>query len=88
MPNVQRPVCEYKVTGVSVQKGMQGNQITSLKLVGQDKKEIKAFFNGTDSGLTPGAELANVNLTVSKQDSVVFHILNSYSVVPPKGQAA
>lgn len=88
MPNAQRPVCEYKVTGVNVQKGMKGNPITSLKLVGRDNKEIKAFFNGTDSGLISGAELANVNLTVSKQDSVVFHILNSFSIIPPKGQAA
>lgn len=88
MPNAQRPVCEYKVTGVNVQKGMQGNPITSLKLIGRDNKEIKAFFNGTDSGLILGAELTNVSLAVSKQDSVVFHILNSYSVIPPKGQAA
>ncbi len=84
----QRPVCEYKVTGVNVQKGMQGNQITSLKLMGQDNREIKAFYNGTDAALVPGAELASVKLTVSRQDSVVFNILNCYSVIPSKGQAA
>lgn len=88
MPKAQRPACEYKVTGVNVQPGMHGNQITSLKLMGQDKKEIRAYLNGTDAALISGAELANVNLSVSRQNSVVFHILNSYSIIPSEDQAA
>ena len=88
MPTAQRPACEYKVTGVNIQPGMHGGQITSLKLMGQDQKEIRAYLNGTDANLIPGAELEKVSLTLNQQNSVVFHILNSYSVIPPETQAA
>ncbi len=88
MPSVQRPDWEYKVTGAIVQKGMHGNLITSLKLMSRDNKEIHAFYNGTDAALMTGAELFNVSLSLSKQDSVVFHILTSYMAMPPEDQAA
>ena len=88
MPTAQRPVCEYKVIDVSVQPGMHGGQITSLKLLGRDNKEIRAYFNGADPNLIPGAELTKVDLAVNRQDSVAFYVLNSYSVIPSENRAA
>ena len=38
--------------------------------------------------LLPGTELCQVNLTIQKQDSVVFYVLNAYQVMGPINQAA
>ena len=88
MPTAQRPVCEYKVIDVNVQPGMHGGQITSLKLLSRENKEIRAYFNGVDAALIPGAGLAEVNMTVNRQNSVVFYVLNSYRVIPLENRAA
>ena len=88
MPNAQRPVWEYKVISAATQPGMSGRQTTRLTLRDRSGKDIRAFFNGTDGNLAPGVELVNVKLSVKQQDSVVFHILNSYSIFPPMNRAA
>ena len=88
MPTAQRPVCEYRVTAVNIQPNMHSGQTTSLKLMGRDGKEIRAYLNGADAGLVPGAELAEVNLIQKKQDSVIFFVLKNYKLLPPAEQAA
>ena len=61
---------------------------TSLILRSQDGKEIRAYRRGMSGDLIPGAELYQVSLTMKKQDSVVFYVLEGYQVIAPTNQAA
>lgn len=88
LPSAEKLKCEYKVNSVKVQNGMNRNPTTSLVLVGQDGKAVRAFYRGTDSALVPNAELADVKLTMMQQDTVVFYVLNSYQVINTVPKAA
>ena len=87
MPAVHQPAWEYKVISVNVQNGMSG-ATTSLILRGHDGKDIRAYRRGAAPDLTPGTELCQVTLSMQKQDSVVFYVLNAYQVMGPTNQAA
>ena len=88
LPSAEKPKCEYKVNSVKVQNGMNRNPTTSLVLIGQDGKALRAFYRGTDAALVPNAELADVKLTMMQQDTVIFYVLNSYQVINTVPQAA
>ena len=87
MPSA-RTACEYTVLSAGVQPGMNRNAATSLTLRGQDGKTVRAFFRGADPGLVPGAELCDVKLSMKKQDSVVFYVLESFRIMDAMPKAA
>ena len=87
MPMAQ-PLWEYTVETVSVQTGMSQVPTTTLTLKGRDGKTLKAFARGTHEGLVPGAQLCEVMLTMKKQNSVVFYVLDSFKYVNDVPQAA
>lgn len=81
LPTAPQPVREYTVLSAKKQTGMTGNATTSLTLRREDGNTLRAFFRGTDAGLTPGAELCCVKLTMKKQDTVVFYVLEGYEIM-------
>ena len=87
MPMAQ-PLWEYTVETVSVQTGMSQVPTTTLTLKGRDGKTLKVFARGTHEGLVPGAQLCEVMLTMKKQNSVVFYVLDSFKYVNDVPQAA
>ena len=87
MPTVHQPAWEYKVMSINIQNGMSG-ATTCLTLRGRDGKDVRAYRRGMTGDLLPGTELCQVNLTIQKQDSVVFYVLNAYQVMGPTNQAA
>ena len=88
VPFPGRPVMEYRVLNAQRQQGMDGQISARLVLEGTDGKKLNAFAQGAHPALVPGAELFNVNLSMHRQDAVVFHVLNAYTVIPPNYQAA
>ena len=88
VPFPGRPAMEYRVLNAQRQQGMDGQISVRLVLEGTDGKKLNAFAQGAHPALVPGAELFNVNLSMHRQDAVVFHVLNAYTVIPPNYQAA
>ena len=79
---------EYRVLNAQRQKGMDGQISVRLVLESMEGKKLNAFAQGEHPKLAPGTELFQVNLTMHRQDSVVFHVLNSYQIIPSGSQAA
>lgn len=71
---------EYKVLNARGQNGMSGPN-TQLVLEAPDGKRVNAFARGKHPALTPGTLLAGTKLTMKKQDTVMFYILEDYRVV-------
>lgn len=88
VPFPGRPAMEYRVLNAQRQQGMDGQISIRLVLESVDGKKLNAFAQGEHPALVPGAELFNVNLSMHRQDAVVFHVLNAYTVIPPNYQAA
>ena len=88
LPTARAPKCEYTVISAKEQSGMNQNPVTSLTLRGQDGKTVPALFRGIDKALTSGAELTNVKLTMKKQNTVIFYVLEGYEVMNAKSRAA
>lgn len=88
VPFPGRPAMEYRVLNAQRQQGMDGQISIRLVLESVDGKKLNAFAQGEHPALVPGAELFNVNLSIHRQDAVVFHVLNAYTVIPPNYQAA
>ena len=70
-----------------LQKGMN-TQNTLVILTALDGKQIKAFVRGVHPALRTGARLNGTRLTVHKQDTVIFYVLEDYRIVEPQQQAA
>ena len=77
----------YIVREARVQSGMTASN-TLVLLECPDKKRVSAFVRGTHAELIPGCVLRNVKLATRKQDTVVFHVLESYEYAGQEGQAA
>lgn len=88
LPTAREPKCEYTVISAKEQSGMNQNPVMSLTLRGQDGKTIPAFFRGIDKALASGAELTNVKLTMKKQNTVIFYVLEGYEIMNTRPQAA
>lgn len=88
VPFPVRPAMEYRVLNAQRQQGMDGQISVRLVLEGVDGKKLNAFAQGEHPMLAPGTELFQVKLSTHRQDSVVFHVLNAYTVIPPNYQAA
>ena len=81
------PAYEYVVCAAKKQNGMNGvNTLVSLQSM--DGRQLSAFVRGDHPYLTPGALLSQVKLSVKKQDSVVFHIIEEYQFAQTLQQAA
>lgn len=79
LPTAQ-PAYQFKVVNARVQNGMSGSN-TQLVLETVDGKRINAFVRGAHPELTPEAKLTNVKLTMRKQDTVVFYVLEEYQML-------
>ena len=88
VPFPGRPAMEYRVLNAQRQQGMDGQVSVRLVLESAQGKKLNAFAQGEHPALAPGAELFHVNLTMHKQDTVVFHVLNAYTIIPPNDRAA
>lgn len=78
--NTSEAEYEYKVSNVRIQNGMNGDN-TQLVLEASDGKRISAFVRGAHPELTPGTLLTGTKLTLKRQDTVMFYILEDYRVV-------
>lgn len=87
LPVADGPAWEYRVLSANVQRGMN-RQTMNLELAGPDGKHIRAFLREADPALVPGAELYNVTLSMKKQDSVIFYVLDKYEVLNGTRRAA
>ena len=88
VPFPGRPAMEYRVLHAQRQQGMDGQISVRLALESAEGKKLNAFAQGEHPALVPGTELFHVNLSMHRQDSVVFHVLNAYTILPPAHQAA
>lgn len=86
-PVPAEPAWEYTVQTAKVQKGMNSTS-TSVVLENREGKRINAFARGEHSDLSAGVRLHKVKLTQRQQDTVVFHMLESYEIVESAPQAA
>lgn len=71
---------EYKVVASQPQSGMNSSN-TRLVLETPDGKRLNAFARGEHPALGVGTLLAGTKLTMKKQDSVVFYVLEDYRLV-------
>lgn len=69
----------YKVCNSKVQGGMN-SQSTHVVLEGPDGKRINAFVRGAHPELASGVTLAGVSLTMRRQDTVAFYVLEDYRI--------
>ena len=70
---------EYRVAASKVQKGM--NTVNTLvRLEAADGKQVDAFAPGEHHALTVGTLLTGVRLSVRRQDTVVFYVLEDYRI--------
>lgn len=88
VPFPARPAMEYRVLNAQRQQGMDGQISVRLVLESAEGKKLNTFVQGEHPALVPGVELFHVKLSTHRQDSVVFHVLNAYTVIPPHNQAA
>lgn len=77
----------YVVLNAKVQGGMSGSN-TLVQMETPNRKQIYAYVRGAHPELTPGTQLINVKLTTRKQDTVAFHVLESYEIYQQVQQAA
>lgn len=77
----------YTILNTKVQGGMSGSN-TLVQMETPNKKQIYAYVRGSHPELTPGTQLINVKLTTRKQDTVAFHVLESYEIYQQAQQAA
>ena len=77
----------YIVLGAKVQGGMTGSS-TLVSLQTPEGKKIQAFARGARTELAAGVVLSDVKLTVKKQDTVVFYMLEAYQIVTSNEIAA
>lgn len=78
---------EFVVYSSKIQKGMN-SQNTLVVLEGADGKRINAFVRGLHPALQAGVKLSGTQLTMRKQDTVIFYILEDYRTAGPAQQAA
>lgn len=78
---------EYVVLAAKVQGGMSGSS-TLVTLEALDGKRIQAFARGARPELTAGTMLTGVKLSVRKQDTVAFYVLEAYELAAPQQSAA
>lgn len=70
----------YIVHSPKVQSGMSSAN-TRMVLEGPDGKHINVFMRGSHPELTEGTAITGVRLSMRKQDTVVFYILESYRAI-------
>ncbi|MCD8254304.1 MAG: hypothetical protein LUC36_01995 [Oscillospiraceae bacterium] len=75
-----QPEYEYTVEEAHIQKGVS-TQSTVVMLRAKDGKTVKAFARGAREELTEGVLLAEVQMHVQRQNTVVFQVLDEYKVV-------
>lgn len=80
--------CQYRVTAVKRQPGMNGQGSTLLKLTQPDGKQLNVFARGEFPALVPGIQLTGVELEFKQQDTVAFYVLKQYEIVDAQPQAA
>ena len=78
---------EYTVSSAKLQKGMSAEN-TQVVLTTPNGKRIQAFARGVHPALQAGVKLKETRLTMRKQDTVVFYVLEDYRIVAPPQQAA
>lgn len=88
VPFPTRPPFEYRVVSSQLQNGMRNQTNMRLILESREGKKVHAFLLGEHPELVPGTELHHVQLTTQKQDTVVFHVMTAYEVIPSRPQAA
>ena len=84
---LNQPQAAYVVTAMQMQKGMKATN-TTVKLKDVEGKELTAFVQGEHPILSPGAMLSEAKLSMRKQDTVVYYVLESYQIIPPDQRAA
>lgn len=88
VPFPTRPPFEYRVVSSQLQNGMRNQPSMRLILENREGKKLNAFIRGEHPDLVSGAELHHVQLTMQKQDTVVFHVMTAYEIIPNRPQAA
>ena len=81
-PEASQPAYEYRVLEAKVQGGMKSSS-TMVVLEALDGKRIQAFVRGVRPELTAGAYLTAVKLTLKRQDTVAYYILEHYDLAAP-----
>lgn len=81
-----QPAYEFKVVNARLQNGMNSSS-TQLVLETPEGKRLNAFAKGVHSELVPDVMLHHTKLTMRKQDTVVFYILEAYKVLPTQTAA-
>lgn len=82
-----QPTYDYVVIAAKVQDGMKSSS-TQVMLESADGKRVQAFARGARPELAVGVCLTAVKLTLHRQDTVAYYVLESYTLVEPQGQAA
>lgn len=83
----EAPAYAYVVVSSKAQKGMNATN-TSLRLKNAEGRELTAFAQGEHPMLTAGTELSEAALSMRKQGSVVYYVLESYQIAKPRDRAA
>lgn len=78
---------EYVVVETRVQGGMKGSN-TLVILQNADGKRTQAFARGSRTELATGVHLTSVKLTLRRQDTVAYYVLESYELSAPQPAAA
>lgn len=78
---------EYVVVEARVQGGMKGSN-TLVILQNADGKRTQAFARGSRTELATGVHLTSVKLTLRRQDTVAYYVLESYELSAPQPAAA
>lgn len=73
------PAYEYVVVDAKVQGGMRSSS-TLVTLEDSDGKRIQAFARGSRAELSAGVYLTSVKLTLHRQDTVVYYVLENYEL--------
>ena len=81
------PEYEFIISAARIQKDAK-TATTCVKLKSADGKEVPDFAQGEHPLLTLGTMLTETKLSVRKQNTVTYYILESYRIVPPEDQAA
>jgi len=71
---------EYVVLDTKIQGGMSGSS-TLVTMEALDGKRIQAFARGARPELRAGTMLTGVRLSVRKQDTVAYYVLEGYELV-------
>lgn len=82
-----QPTYEYVVLAAKVQQGMKSSN-TQVMLESADGKRVQAFARGARPELAVGVCLTAVKLTLHRQDTVAYYVLEGYTLVELQDQAA